>query len=265
MVDGRAGARLREARRAAGLTVEQLAKLADIDKGHLSRVETGQRNLPETLARELARHLGIAADEILIAGGRLPLEVIGALASETLAGALSLPQLYDATLPALRRLHLARVAEDHLMTTFGSATEPPRVARLLATAGVTLDRGPDPGILEVSPGRFAVGPDVPADHTALIGGHLAAHQILGDAGCDIGGFGETELEATALASFLLAPRPALRSVALRLRNELKLQPWGDVTTMITLAAERFALPVWVAARRLSEDGLLGEMVEVPDL
>lgn len=247
------------------MTVEKLAALAEIDKGHLSRIETGHRNLSEDLAAVLAGHLGLPAESLLIASGRLPSTVISTLATEAVARALAPPQLLDETLPALRRLHLAKIAEEHLIAVFGSADQPQRAPRLVSAAGLTLGRAADAGIQRVAPGRYTIGPDIPEDHAPLVAGHLVAHEVLGNGACDFATFGDDELEATALGSFLLAPRPALRSLALRLRSERRVEPWGDVTAMITLVAERFALPVWVAARRLAEDGLLNEMVEVPDL
>jgi transcriptional regulator with XRE-family HTH domain len=264
MADAGAGERLRAARHAAGMTVEALAGLAGIDKGHLSRIETGRRPLPERLARELARHLGTPAWEIVLAGGQLPSEVAGALAGAGVATALDPGRLSTATLPALRRHHLSYLADEHAAN-LGAATDPPRLTRLLASAGIRMVRSAGEGVREVTPGHFEVGTDIPEDHHALIGAHLVAHRLLEHAPCDIAGFGTAELEATAMASFLLAPRAALRSAALRLRNELGIEPYGDVTALIGLAAERFGLPVWVMARRLGEDGLLAEMVEVGDL
>ncbi len=259
-----AGARVRSARTAAGMTLGQLATRTGIDKGHLSRIENGVRPLPEQLARELAGHLGVPASEILLAGGQLPSEVAAALAGGGIATALELGRLARVTLPALRRQHLSNLADEHVAG-LGAATEAPRLTRLLASAGVQVARAAGEGIREIAPGRFEVGADIPDDHVALIGAHLVAHRLLDHGACDLAGFGTAELEATAMASFLLAPRAALRSAALQLRNDLGIQPWGDVTELITLAAERFGLPVWVMARRLGEDGLLAEMVEVADL
>ena len=264
MADAGAGARVRAARLAAGMTVEALAGLAGIDKGHLSRIETGRRPLPESLASELARHLGVPAWEIVLAGGQLPGEVAAALAGAGVATALEPGRLGRVTLPALRRHHLSYLADEHVAS-LGAATDPPRLNRLLASAGVRMVRGVGEGIREVAPGHFEVGTDIPEDHHALVGAHLVSHRLLEHGSCDIAGFGTAELEATAMASFLLAPRAALRSAALRLRNELGIEPYGDVTALIGLAAERFGLPVWVMARRLGEDGLLAEMVEVGDL
>lgn len=263
--DGGAGARLRQARRAAGMTVERLAELAEIDKGHLSRIETGHRPLPEPLAERVAGHLGVTAASILVASGRLTGAVVSALASEGYAAALAPPRLDSVTLPALRRIHLAHLAEEHLVAALGTAADPPRLPRILASAGVSVARGAALGVHQIGRWRFEVGPDVPADHGPLVMAHLAAHHLLGHEGCELAGFGPPELEATAMASFLLAPRPALRSVALRIRNELGIEPWGDTTGLIALAAQRFNLPLWAMARRFSEDGLLAEMVEVPDL
>jgi transcriptional regulator with XRE-family HTH domain len=248
----------------AGLTVEALAGLARIDKGHLSRIENGLRPLTEALAAELAGHLGVPSWEILLAGGQLPSDIASALASAGVATTLEPARLLNVTLPTLRRQHLSYLADEHVAG-LGAATDPPRINRLLASAGVRVVRGAGAGIRELAPGHFEVGPDIPEDHLSLVAAHLVAHRLLEHETCDLAGFGTAELEATSMASFLLAPRAALRSAALRLRNELGIEPFGDVTALIGLAAERFGLPVWVMARRLGEDGLLAEMVEVGEL
>ena len=262
--DAGAGARVRAARVASGMTLEQLATLAGIDKSHLSRIETGERLLSEPLADELATHVGLKAWEVVLAGGQLPADVAAAIASGRVGETLEPSRLSRSTIPALRRQHLSYLADEHVAS-LGAATEAPRLGRLLASAKLTVDRGASAGVREIAPSRYEIGGDIPDDHVALIGAHLVAHRLLGHDTCDLAGFGTPELEATAMASFLIAPRAALRSAALRLRTDLGIAPWGDVTELITLAAERFDLPVWVMARRLGEDGLLAEMVEVGDL
>jgi len=263
--EGGAGKRIRSARRAAGLTVDKLAELIGRDKSHLSRVEAGTRVAAEDMVEAIAGHLGVPAASILIADGRLPRKVTAALASGALEHALAAPVLNDVSVPQLRRIHLAALAESHIERTYGTLAEAPRVARLVQDLGIRVSLTQAGGLAAVADRHYSIGPDIPRDHHALVLAHLAGHALLEHPGCHIAGFAPEEYEATAIATFLLAPRAALRTTALRLRNELKLEAWADVSDLIALAAERFTMPVWAMCRRLAEDGLLAEMAEVPEL
>jgi transcriptional regulator with XRE-family HTH domain len=265
MPEGGAGDLIRSARRAAGLTVEKLAELIGRDKSHLSRVEAGTRVAAEDMVEAIAEHVGVPAASILIADGRLPSAVTATLASGSLERALAAPVLNDISVPQLRRVHLAALAESHIERTYGTSAEAPRVARLVQDLKISVAQVAAGGLVEVDDCRYSIGPDIPRDHHALVLAHLAGHALLEHRGCHLTGFAPEEYEATTMATFLLAPRAALRTTALRLRNELKLEAWADVSDLITLTAERFTLPMWAMCRRLAEDGLLAEMAEVPEL
>lgn len=56
---------LRQYRIAAGLTLPELAKQAEISKGHLSEVENGTRNPSPKLLTRLARELRCEAIDLL--------------------------------------------------------------------------------------------------------------------------------------------------------------------------------------------------------
>ena len=64
-VDARVRQRLREFRTAAGLTLLQVAELANIDVSTLSRLETGKRRLALDHIPALAGALGVSTDDLL--------------------------------------------------------------------------------------------------------------------------------------------------------------------------------------------------------
>lgn len=57
---------VRTARKAAGLSQEQLAYEADIDRTYVSQVERRQRNLTVTVLARIAKALGTSPDRLLI-------------------------------------------------------------------------------------------------------------------------------------------------------------------------------------------------------
>lgn len=64
-VDRRVRRRLREIRSERGLTLSQVAELANIDVSTLSRLESGKRRLALDHVQPLAAGLGVSADELL--------------------------------------------------------------------------------------------------------------------------------------------------------------------------------------------------------
>lgn len=68
-VSNELGRRLRRRRRAAGLTLEQMAAQAGFDKGYLSRIENGKKVPPIATLSRLAEVLGIEAASLLSAPG----------------------------------------------------------------------------------------------------------------------------------------------------------------------------------------------------
>jgi transcriptional regulator with XRE-family HTH domain len=64
-VDARVRQRLRELRNAAGMTLQQVAELANIDVSTLSRLETGKRRLALDHIPALAGALGVSTDDLL--------------------------------------------------------------------------------------------------------------------------------------------------------------------------------------------------------
>lgn len=69
-IDVRVRQRLREFRHAAGMTLQQVAELANIDVSTLSRLETGKRRLALDHVPALAGALGVSTDDLLGAAPR---------------------------------------------------------------------------------------------------------------------------------------------------------------------------------------------------
>lgn len=65
------GKRIREKRKALGLTQDQLCLVVGISKSFLSEVETGKRNLSSAHLLGIAKALGCSCDYLLV-GGDLP-------------------------------------------------------------------------------------------------------------------------------------------------------------------------------------------------
>lgn len=57
---------IRAARKAAGLSQEELAHEAELDRTYISQVERKQRNLTISVLARIAKALGVTADSLLI-------------------------------------------------------------------------------------------------------------------------------------------------------------------------------------------------------
>lgn len=57
-INERFGKRIKEARKAKGLSQEKLANLAEVDRTYLPEVERGERNISLVVAEKIANALG---------------------------------------------------------------------------------------------------------------------------------------------------------------------------------------------------------------
>lgn len=57
-INERFGARIKELRKAKGLSQEKLANLAEIDRTYMPEVERGERNISLVVAEKIANALG---------------------------------------------------------------------------------------------------------------------------------------------------------------------------------------------------------------
>jgi transcriptional regulator with XRE-family HTH domain len=76
---------LKTMRERAGLTQEELAKLAGTSQPQVRRLEAGERELTVPWARKLAPHLGVTPAEIIFPEGRKPLtlSIVGRVGAST--------------------------------------------------------------------------------------------------------------------------------------------------------------------------------------
>lgn len=76
------GARVRQARKARGMTIEALAEAAETSYQFLSQIEKGEQSMTAVKFGRLAKALGVSSDYLLF--GKPPLEGPTALAVEYL-------------------------------------------------------------------------------------------------------------------------------------------------------------------------------------
>ena len=75
MKESRLGEHLRSVRRAAGVGLRALASSVEVDRAHLSRIESGKVIPSDDLLLRLAEALGEDLDELRFLAGRLPYDV----------------------------------------------------------------------------------------------------------------------------------------------------------------------------------------------
>ncbi len=63
----RLGVGIRAARKAAGLSQEEFADAAGIDRSHMGKIERGERNLTLLNLHRIARALNLQASDLLLA------------------------------------------------------------------------------------------------------------------------------------------------------------------------------------------------------
>lgn len=248
------------------MTLEDLAVEADTSTAHLSRIERDERHhMSPDLRDTLARILELPADAVLRADPRLSTAVGQELADPAYAAALMTEgRVAQRARSALRRASLALTAE----ATFGAGSASVDLTRALREHGLAAADAPDavPDLRLDAPIAW-VGHGLSPARARFAQGHALAHAMLEAAPvCDWGAATAAEAEATALASFILAPRAILGRTVRRAAARLGIDVWdrgaGD---LIAAVAEELDLPAWLVARRVSEEGLLAQEAEVADL
>ena len=73
-LSGCIGVVLRELRKEKSLTLDRMADLMDLSKGHLSKIENGQLGLRVEVLADFAQVLTITPAEIMLRAERLPRE-----------------------------------------------------------------------------------------------------------------------------------------------------------------------------------------------
>src|SRR6266542_576284 len=113
MPEATMGAAIARARQQAGLSLSRVARAAGTSPSHLSRIERGERTgVSADLIERLARELHVDAAHLLAPAGLLPVAIQRELADPALARAFKGGMLPPPTRAALRRLHIASLAEE---------------------------------------------------------------------------------------------------------------------------------------------------------
>ncbi|HXH07171.1 MAG TPA: helix-turn-helix domain-containing protein [Vicinamibacterales bacterium] len=264
---------LADGRKRRGLSLQQLAIRAGTSKSHLSRIENGERGgVSRELLGRLADVLEIDAGELFAAAHQLPPDVERELADPELARALvERYQLPAPTRAALRRLHLAQMVDERFPLVPRRLHDP---IELLGDRGYRfgVTRGPNGVTIDGTvvnatiEGLAADAGEAEVRSTArFLAAHALGHVVLEpEPACAFRTLVPAEREATAFASYLLAPAPILRTVVLALSREADV--WRGATgALIENVAARLVAPSWLVARRAAEDGLLAEVAKVGDL
>lgn len=167
------------------------------------------------------------------------------------------------TRDALRRLHIAAVAEEWRLEA-GEPAVPVDPARVLKAYRITvyLDPGspvqvrfPDGAHAVVNPGGGHIA-------TRFLAAHAAGHAALeGEPACELDSQSDAELDATAFAGFLLAPRVGVLQACRQAAPSYDVWDPESAARFIAEVAERLGMPAWLAARRVAEDGRLAEAAD----
>ncbi len=262
--DGDVGLVIRQARENARLSLTALARAAGTSASHLSRVERGERRgVSAELLERVARALRIDQAELLVPAGLLPAGTQRELAGHRFARAFEGGTLPVDTGNALRRLHLAGMADESRRRA-GAAGVPvdPKVILRAQRVQTFYEAG------AAIPVRFPDGAHVVIDRARpqatvrFFEAHAAGHAALEEEPvCSLDSLSDAELDASTFAAFALAPRAEVRRALLAAADHHDL--WApEGSALITEIAERFGIPMWLAGRRIGEDGLLSEAAGV---
>ena len=262
------GGRIRQARGTRRL--RWLAAQVGCDPAHLSRVENGERQPSLELLTKIENVLQLREGELAELAPSLPSAVANSLGDSELALAVGRGEALDLyTYSTLRRIHLARVAERFLRTVPGIARPPIDPTRLAAARRIAVSTSTAPSAAPVKMTGDSVvvaGPAGTLNHRFWIS-HAVGHALLENTECAFDSAADVELDASAIASFLLVPRSELKRESSALRAGMKpLDMWDatDALNFIARLGTRFGAPVWIVARRLGEDGELAETAKVDE-
>jgi transcriptional regulator with XRE-family HTH domain len=264
------GEALRHLRTRERLTLRELASVAGTDHTHLSRLEHGRMPSRDLLARLGKAFTAQGRVELFSAAERLPADVERTIAS--FPHALGTDELSRHTKPSLRRTEAAHLANRLLRSipaggVDGGRIEPEILCRRLhfrpvAQTGaealsVTFDEN-DSVVMIRDRGTQDDAATFPRLRFLLA--HAAGHLLLEQRSCSFPAMRADEDFVCDLAAYLLCPPLLLDKAVLTAGLELDedaRDPWasryGDIVSVV---AEKLAIPGWVAVRRLADESLL---------
>jgi transcriptional regulator with XRE-family HTH domain len=266
------GATLRELRMGSRMTLRELADRCETNYTHLSRLERGNDRVPgRDLLGRLAHALGPEAGaRLAAAAGRIPPTAEHALARSP--HALIEPMLTARTVPAIRRIEAAFLADSLLQRTRqrgieGDRVEPFILCRALGLRPVVKSGEARPAALFDGDAVTIWDPGDPEDAAAFprvrfLLAHAVGHALLGRRSCTFPRTSNDEAQASDVAGHLLCPRHllvrAVETAVLALDEDAR-NPWtyrsGDIVAVV---AERLSVPGWIALRRIADEALLDD-------
>lgn len=255
---------LASARRTAGLSLTAVADSAGTSASHLSRLERGERTgVSPALVERLAKALQVDPTDLLSSAGYLAAEVSAALSEPDLARALGPGSLPTETRDLLRRRHIAAVAEKWRREAGEPAVQVDPVTVLKAhNLTVYFDRESRTQVRFPDGAHAIVNPSGGPIPARFLVAHAAGHAALqAEPACDLESQSDSELDATAFAGFLLGPHAGVLQACREASPRYDVWEPQAATGFITEVAGHLGMPVWLAARRLAEDGRLAEAAE----
>jgi transcriptional regulator with XRE-family HTH domain len=262
------GERIRQLR--GDRSLRSVAEPAEVSPAHWLRVERGERAASLNLLSKMEKALNVAPGTLADLAPVLHPAIEAELASTELAFAVGRGDRLDSkTYANLRRLHLRAQANAFLERVEGTARVPIDTIQLARAADLKAHTCEDTVRWPVTfDGNTAVivGPGGTPQNRFWLA-HAIGHALLNQMHCDITTVTDSELDASALASFLLIPGSELaRELNFFQARNRELDPWEPTTTtgLILALASRFLVPTWLIARRLGEEGRLAEMAGVDE-
>jgi transcriptional regulator with XRE-family HTH domain len=264
------GETLRRLRDREQLTLRKLASVAGTDHTHLSRLEHGRVPSRELLERIGDAFTPQARVELFSAAERLPAEVERLFAG--FPHALSADGLNRHTKPSLRRTEASHLADRFLRSVpaggaNGGRVEPEILCRrlhfqpVIQPAAATLSV-----IFDAQTSTVTIRDKGTQDDAAtfprlrFLMAHAAGHLLLDQRICSFPAMQEGEDYVCDLACYLLCPPTLLDNAVLTAGVDLDQDardPWasryGDIVSVV---AEKLAIPGWVAVRRLADESFL---------
>lgn len=256
------GQRIRQARRSRRLPLRVVAKESNTSVTAVSLLERGLRPMPPQKLAKVVDAVGADPGEIFRLVGAIPPVAVEEMLGSDLARVLQGGGLSPSARSALRREHLGALAAEH-----ATRTDVPPVdieALLYEAMEIDFAAGDHTRWSFATPGEIHYPREYDdaarSSERRLWLGHMAGHALIAresglPAVCAAGRLGEAD--ATFLAGLLLMPRDLLRA-----EFQYIAIPSYDIGTpegfggLIADLASRFAVPLWLAARRAGETGLL---------
>jgi transcriptional regulator with XRE-family HTH domain len=253
---------VRQHRLQAKLTQAEVALRAHTSITTISLLERGRRTVSTAVLERLVAVVGADPSEAFRLAGLIPPGATSHLLAPELARALPRGQLTRQAREALRREHLAALAADDTRT-YGVPVD--IVTLLQRRCNLTVHSVENLSNAEFGESRvvrYPAGLDAPAEHhqRRFVLAHMTGHALVAaETGnrceCIPARADRQETEATWLAGHLVMPRSVLAAEVRGLAMSHDVTTAGGLSGLVAEVAARFAVPAWLAIRRVADAGL----------